>query len=128
MHKSFISCLFWIVLALISLTLAGCTDSQTGSGMASGERVDITQKISPGDDPLTAGEGESLIVWEVQGMTCQGCMDKISRQVAKLDDVQKVRVSLINHTAWVLVDENTLNDAAIASAVEKAGYTVNPVK
>jgi Cu+-exporting ATPase len=55
-------------------------------------------------------------------MTCSSCVGRISRALRKLDGVRGVRVELGDELVTVRRDPATAPDAAIAAAIEGAGY------
>jgi len=59
----------------------------------------------------------------VTGMTCDGCKASVERVVKRIPGVTGVSVSLADGK---LVVEGSADDAAIASAVKKAGYEAHP--
>ncbi|MEG2679968.1 MAG: cation transporter, partial [Oscillospiraceae bacterium] len=60
----------------------------------------------------------------VTGMTCTACSAHVTKAVEKLPGVQSVNVNLMGNSMLVEYDGD---DAAILSAVEKAGYGAAPV-
>ena len=58
----------------------------------------------------------------VTGMICGSCVNRITRTVQKLNGVQSVRVSLRDETMTVRRDPALVSNAALAQAVEAAGY------
>jgi len=58
--------------------------------------------------------------YRVEGMTCDHCVRTVSSEVGKVDGVQDVDVQLA--TGEVTVTGHTLDDAAIRTAIEEAGY------
>ena len=65
--------------------------------------------------------------FDVGGMTCAACQAHVERAVAKLDGVSDVSVNLLAGSMAVDFDENRLDADAIAQAVDRAGYTAEPV-
>ena len=61
-------------------------------------------------------------VFTVEGMTCDHCVQAVTREVSSLSGVQSARVDLASKQLTVNGDAS---DAAIADAVEEAGYTVS---
>jgi Cu+-exporting ATPase len=70
-------------------------------------------------------EGEA-IRFPVAGMTCGSCVNRITRAVKKVVGVQSVRVSLRDETMTVRRDPTLVSNAALAQAVEAAGYRTDP--
>jgi copper chaperone CopZ len=62
------------------------------------------------------------IRFPVAGMTCGSCVNRITRAVRKLDGVTKVHVDLRGETATVRREPALVSNAALAAAVEGAGY------
>ncbi len=62
------------------------------------------------------------IRFRVEGMTCQSCVNRISRALRTLDGVRGVRVDLRRELVTVERSPGTVPDAAIADAVEGVGY------
>ncbi|WP_020519567.1 heavy-metal-associated domain-containing protein [Catelliglobosispora koreensis] len=61
--------------------------------------------------------------YTVSGMTCGHCVNSVTTEISKLTGVRGVNIDLASGT--VTVDsEQALDDAAIASAVDEAGYRV----
>jgi Cu+-exporting ATPase len=58
----------------------------------------------------------------VDGMTCSSCVARITRTVRMLDGVDRVKVDLGSATASVAFDPARISLAAIADAIERAGY------
>lgn len=63
------------------------------------------------------------VTYHVDGMSCGHCVDAVTAELVKLPGVQSVDVDL--GSGAVKVSSNTeLDDAAVAEAVDEAGYTV----
>ncbi|MBK5289586.1 MAG: heavy-metal-associated domain-containing protein [Acidimicrobiia bacterium] len=61
----------------------------------------------------------------VRGMSCDHCVNAVSREVAGIPGVTGVEVELA--TGLVRIDaERPLSAAEIAAAIETAGYEVEP--
>lgn len=61
--------------------------------------------------------------YTVTGMTCDHCVRAVTEQVAGLDGVTAVDIDLATGTVTV-TSEAPLDDAAIAAAVDEAGYEI----
>ena len=59
----------------------------------------------------------------VVGMTCQHCVSAVTEEVGALDGVTGVTVDLASGRVDVASD-TPIDDAAIAAAVDEAGYEV----
>ena len=61
--------------------------------------------------------------YTVSGMTCDHCVNSVSSELGKLPGVNNVQVDLA--TGTVTVDsQEPLEQAAVAAAVDEAGYQV----
>jgi copper chaperone len=61
--------------------------------------------------------------YTVSGMTCGHCVNSVSSEIGKLPGVTDVKVDLA--TGAVIVTSDTpLDGAAVAGAVDEAGYQV----
>jgi copper chaperone len=64
----------------------------------------------------------STRTYTVEGMTCAHCVDTVTGEVSRVSGVTDVRVDLEAKTVTVTGDG--IEDAAVAAAVDEAGYTV----
>jgi copper chaperone CopZ len=62
------------------------------------------------------------IRFPVRGMTCGSCVSRITRAIRKLDGVERIDVDLGRETATVRREPALVSNAALAAAVEAAGY------
>lgn len=63
--------------------------------------------------------------YTVSGMTCGHCVQAVTQELTKLDGVDEVTIEL--DTGRVTVTSvAALDDAAVAAAVDEAGYEVVP--
>jgi Cu+-exporting ATPase len=62
----------------------------------------------------------------IEGMTCGSCVARIERTVKKVVGVESVRVSLRDETMTVHRDTSLVSNAALALAVQAAGYRADP--
>ena len=62
------------------------------------------------------------IRFPVRGMTCGSCVARITRALRRVQGVTSVRVDLVQETATVRREPASVSDAALAAAVEAAGY------
>ena len=63
--------------------------------------------------------------YTVTGMTCGHCVAAVTDEVAKVDHVTDVDVDLASGRVTV-TSAGPIDDAAIAAAVDEAGYAVTP--
>lgn len=60
--------------------------------------------------------------YSVEGMTCQHCVDSVTKEVSGVSGVSDVTVDLAGGT--VTVQGDGIDDAAVRAAVDEAGYAV----
>ena len=58
----------------------------------------------------------------VSGMSCGGCVQSVTKAIARLPGVRNVDVSLDKKAATVEYDDATIEPAAIIAAIEAAGF------
>ncbi len=63
----------------------------------------------------------STTEYTVTGMTCEHCVDAVTREVGAIDGVTGVDVDLDSGRVSVS-SEQPVNDAAVRAAVDEAGY------
>ncbi len=61
--------------------------------------------------------------YTVSGMTCGHCVNAVTSEISQVPGVDAVQVDLTSGTVTV-TSEAPLDDAAVAAAVEEAGYVV----
>ena len=60
--------------------------------------------------------------FDITGMTCSACANRIEKTVKKVPGLQDVSVNLLKNSMVASYDESVANIQAIIEAVEKAGY------
>ncbi|MDT0270499.1 cation transporter [Streptomyces sp. DSM 44915] len=74
----------------------------------------------------TATPGTGIeATYTVDGMTCAHCVNAVTSEVSALDGVREVEVDLAGGLVRVR-SEQPLAEAAVAGAVEEAGYQLVP--
>lgn len=68
---------------------------------------------------------ETTSIYTVTGMTCGHCVASVTEEVSKVDRVTNVNVDLASGQLTVTSD-GPIDDAAVAAAVDEAGYAVTP--
>ncbi|EHK81940.1 heavy-metal-associated domain-containing protein [Rhodococcus pyridinivorans] len=61
--------------------------------------------------------------YTVTGMTCQHCVASVTEEVQEIPGVENVEVDLATG-AVTITSAESLDDAAVAAAVEEAGYSL----
>lgn len=113
-----------IVTAMLMglLVCAGCEKKQEQPVLIEPESAAVVS------EPLVAGEGETLQVYELGGMTCEGCQQTIYTALHNLPGVKRASVSLEEEKAWIVADEATSpSEDTIVAAVEAKEYTATPI-
>lgn len=67
-------------------------------------------------------------VVSVSGMTCGGCVSKVTKTLKAINGVSDVNVSLAGGEVRVQFDANLTSSAHLKSAVTGAGYGVDDAK
>lgn len=76
------------------------------------------------DPVVTAPAATTTVVFEVQGMHCDGCANAIATKAGRVEGVSGCDVSFEKGTAIVEVDPDSVGD--VEAAIASLGYTVNP--
>lgn len=63
----------------------------------------------------------------VTNMTCNGCVESVTRALRAIDGVESADVSLASAAATVEFDEQRTSLAELSRAVQRAGYDVGEV-
>ncbi|MBO9568834.1 MAG: heavy-metal-associated domain-containing protein [Cellulomonas iranensis] len=68
--------------------------------------------------------------FRVDGMTCGNCVKHVTEELTALPGVTDVTVELVSGGASpvTVTSDAPLDDAAVAAAVEEAGYAVTPAR
>lgn len=74
----------------------------------------LAQEIIKHDTDLTL---------DIEGMTCASCATSIERGVSKLEGVKSISVNLLNKSAYVEYDPDTLKSVDITRKIETLGYS-----
>lgn len=129
-----------IALFVFSFPLVGCEQESPPEDRDAQASVSVTgdDDINPeGSEPTAraktapdfadtapeAQEGSAVIAVDVQGMFCAGCATSVYDHLVEIDGVRKVRVSVKNHTAWVVADADAKPEGdLLVQAVKDAGY------
>lgn len=58
----------------------------------------------------------------VKGMTCDGCVNSVTKALQRVAGVEEAKVDLTGQQATVTYDDNQTSVEALKEAVENAGY------
>lgn len=64
----------------------------------------------------------------VYGMTCEHCVRRVTKALESLPGMGKVSVSLQDSKANFSYDPDQVNEVAIRTAIEEAGYSITPLQ
>lgn len=111
-------------LLTVAVMLPACDDGD-GTATTTGANTQATQQKmilvggNANSEPLTADEGQTLVVLDVEGMHCGGCESAISDTVKKLPGVVDVSASHTEKKAWVVLEQDAPTDAqTVADRIE----------
>lgn len=105
-HSNLIAAGFAMILGG-ALGLAACSDG-AGTGVVAEHEAAMT-----------------MVVFDVEGMTCESCEKAIKSAVEKMDGVQSVEASHVKGQATVAVSDANVDVEAIAETIRKMGYSVS---
>lgn len=74
---------------------------------------------------MTSTASHHSATYTVSGMTYNHCVESVTEEISKIAGVTEVDVDLTNGRLTVAA-VGAVDDAAIAAAVDEAGYTVVP--
>lgn len=64
------------------------------------------------------------ITFNIEGMTCGGCVNSVSNALKQVAGVSDVQVSLENQTATISFDDAQTNEQALKEAIDDTGFDV----
>ena len=65
--------------------------------------------------------------YQLGGVTCQVCVNKIEKKVSKLEGVKEANVNFSNERFTVNYDETLVNSEKIIEIVKKLGYEIEEI-
>jgi Cu+-exporting ATPase len=71
--------------------------------------------------------GEGIAQYSIVGMTCASCVRRVEKALLTVPGVHEAEVNLATERARIGFDPAAINLDAVIVAVEKAGYTAEPV-
>ncbi len=71
---------------------------------------------------VMAVAGEKKVEIKVDGMTCNGCVNKVKTTLEKADGVKKAEVSLTENSAVVLYDDSKTDEASLKKTINSTGF------
>ena len=79
-----------------------------------------------GRRPPDASQATEAREFDIEGMTCEGCVSTVKSAIEAVPGVAAVTVSLPDKKAVVAADFSQASPQAIEDAVSKAGYKARP--
>lgn len=70
--------------------------------------------------------GSTTTTLRAEGFSCPSCVNKIEKQVGRLDGVETVKVHFASSRIEVTHDPATASTDDLVAAVKKAGYVARP--
>ncbi len=71
---------------------------------------------------LVSFAGEKKVEIKVDGMTCNGCVNKVKASLEKTDGVKTAEVSLKSNSAVVLYDDSKTDESSLKKAINSSGF------
>ena len=70
--------------------------------------------------------GESSVTLAIEGMTCASCVSRVEKALLRVPGVVRAEVNLATESASVTLATRQIDEAALVTAVERAGYVARP--
>lgn len=64
------------------------------------------------------------VTLNVDGMSCEHCVNAITKSLLSLDGIKEVKVNLINKTVFVKYDNTKISLDSIKNDIEEQGYDI----
>ena len=84
----------------------------------------ITQRAEPAPDAQAGARALATVTLPIEGMTCASCVTRVERALGKVAGVAGASVNLATGRAEISYDSAETGPAALAGAIERAGYSV----
>ena len=131
MKKSLLS----FSVAVFVLLAAGClslyahknadVDAQTQASVPNDTQTSVQK---PASSTSTSKKSNKQTVLLNCDLHCQGCCDKIMKNIAFEKGVKDVSVDLPNQTVKIVFDEAKTDTTTLAKAIRKLGYDAKVIK
>jgi copper chaperone len=112
----------YVVVGVLSFLIGGFVFQFAKIGEAK------TEQTKPGNVKENASEDKnaSSRSFDVEGMTCQGCVDTLTSALKAIPGVRSAKVSLEDKKAVVEADEAAVSSDKILETIKTAGYKAKP--
>ena len=111
-------------------TLLACTLACAAAAVSAPIACDRKQSASA--PATTTGPSKNVLVKTVtvpvEGMSCAACVASVRKNLAAIDGVDRVEVSLEHRHAKAKYREGKISPAQIAESIQKLGYKVGEPK
>ena len=77
---------------------------------------------------LCTDKSDTLVVTTTPAMHCEGCENKIKKNIRFVKGTKKIETSVPNQTVTIVYDSRKTTYADYESAFKKIGYSVKKVK
>ena len=108
-----------VVFALLLLSLASCQDAAQTKTADNAANAPASAAVPGGGAELALASA----TYDVEGMTCDHCVQGISETLAAVPGVRQCQVDLANHCAKVEYDPAQVDDAKLIDSINALGYT-----
>jgi len=71
---------------------------------------------------VVAVAGDKKVEIKVDGMTCDGCVNKVKTTLEKVDGVESAEVSLKDNLAVILYDDSKTDETSLKKAINTTGF------
>jgi len=80
------------------------------------------------DHAILSSPPAGVAEFDVEGMSCASCVNRITRFLVRVEGVEEASVNLATESAQVRFDPSRTDVAALAAAISAAGYEAHQVK
>lgn len=103
-----------ILLLLGSLLIFSTCVQQTNKTQSDSEIADSSNFVS--------------VILKVNGMTCEGCENTVSKSIETLDGIKEVSTSYIDSSSVVIYDSSLISINLIREKIDETGYEVTGIE
>lgn len=96
----------------------GLTDASCSCGTHEAQAVSLEAPAA----------GSATSTYDVTGMTCGHCVSSVTKEISQLDGVSSVDIDLVigGSSTVTVTSAAPLDPAAVAAAIDEAGYELAP--
>ena len=108
----------------LATTAPSATPAQTADDMQLASNDGAAQTVSA----LNPDSASPSMKVSIQGMDCQGCVNKIYTGLKKYDGVDTVMIDLESHSGVISYDDQTIEPQRIIEAIEALQFKASVVQ